>query len=233
MKPAQKTELLATLKKRFEKHPTRHKGIAWSAVETRLTKNAAKLEVLFEMERTGGEPDVIGASPLPASPAETPAAPTPAPAVEPAPAPLEEKAVSPADRTEEVAADEEAPAKPVEKKADKKAEKDKEKEAKKKEKEREKEEEKPSPKKEKTKPAPEPAKPAPAPVRAGIDVDNCDSTNGWGPAQAQGASLHLATEAGRKGKALSLAFDMTAGKWVEPPAATAAAASAPTASTPR
>ncbi|MBV9986921.1 MAG: DUF4256 domain-containing protein [Chitinophagaceae bacterium] len=60
LSPAQRKELLATLKTRFEKHKNRHKGIDWSAVQARLEKNAGKLWSLAEMERTGGEPDVVG-----------------------------------------------------------------------------------------------------------------------------------------------------------------------------
>jgi hypothetical protein len=57
---AQAGELLGILKARFEKHPNRHKGVAWSAVEARLSASADKLWSLSEMERTGGEPDVVG-----------------------------------------------------------------------------------------------------------------------------------------------------------------------------
>jgi hypothetical protein len=59
MKAKDRDELLELLKKRFEKNPNRHKGIAWSDVEARLAKNAAALDSLAEMEATGGEPDVI------------------------------------------------------------------------------------------------------------------------------------------------------------------------------
>ena len=52
-------ELLKTLKARFEKNMNRHKGIEWNKVETKLKKNADKLWSLNEMERTGGEPDVV------------------------------------------------------------------------------------------------------------------------------------------------------------------------------
>ena len=51
---------LQTLKDRFEKHAQRHAGIAWDAVETRLRQKSRALWSLSEMERTGGEPDVIG-----------------------------------------------------------------------------------------------------------------------------------------------------------------------------
>ena len=52
--------LLGTLKARFEKHSARHIGLTWAAVEKRLKANPPKLWSLFEMEKTGGEPDVIG-----------------------------------------------------------------------------------------------------------------------------------------------------------------------------
>ena len=53
-------ELLKTLKARFEKNMNRHKGIEWNKVEAKLKKNTDKLWSLNEMERTGGEPDVVG-----------------------------------------------------------------------------------------------------------------------------------------------------------------------------
>ncbi|MDX2104997.1 MAG: DUF4256 domain-containing protein [Candidatus Melainabacteria bacterium] len=56
----QSKKLLADLKSRFEKNAGRHKGIEWSAVQKRLDANPDKLWSIFEMERTGGEPDVIG-----------------------------------------------------------------------------------------------------------------------------------------------------------------------------
>jgi hypothetical protein len=52
--------LLATLKARFERHWERHRGLSWAAVERRLVAKPAKLWSLAEMERTGGEPDVVG-----------------------------------------------------------------------------------------------------------------------------------------------------------------------------
>jgi Protein of unknown function (DUF4256) len=52
--------LLDALKTRFEKNSNRHKGIAWDKVEARLKANAEKLWSLYEMEATGGEPDVTG-----------------------------------------------------------------------------------------------------------------------------------------------------------------------------
>ncbi len=55
----QKDELIRTLKKRFKENMVRHKGIDWSTVETKLRVNDQKLWSLYEMERTGGEPDVV------------------------------------------------------------------------------------------------------------------------------------------------------------------------------
>lgn len=57
---AEREELLATLKTRFEKNMKRHKGMDWAQVVARLEANGEKLWSLGEMERTGGEPDVIG-----------------------------------------------------------------------------------------------------------------------------------------------------------------------------
>lgn len=56
----QREELLAALKSRFEKNPNRHKGLVWAKVEARLGARGEKLWSLHEMERTGGEPDVVG-----------------------------------------------------------------------------------------------------------------------------------------------------------------------------
>jgi hypothetical protein len=53
-------ELLKALKDRFEKNLNRHKGLDWAKVQARLEANAEKLWSLQEMERTGGEPDVVG-----------------------------------------------------------------------------------------------------------------------------------------------------------------------------
>jgi Protein of unknown function (DUF4256) len=53
-------ELLGTLKARFEKNMKRHKGLEWAKVQTRLEANQERLWSLNEMERTGGEPDVVG-----------------------------------------------------------------------------------------------------------------------------------------------------------------------------
>ena len=60
LSPKQREELLATLKARFEKNMGRHKGIEWARVQAKLEANADKLWTLSEMERTGGEPDVVG-----------------------------------------------------------------------------------------------------------------------------------------------------------------------------
>ncbi len=56
----QRDELLKTLKARFEKNANRHKGLEWAKVQARLEANPGKLWSLQEMERTGGEPDVVG-----------------------------------------------------------------------------------------------------------------------------------------------------------------------------
>lgn len=53
-------ELLNTLKARFEKNKSRHKGVEWATVQAKLEANTEKLWSLNEMERTGGEPDVVG-----------------------------------------------------------------------------------------------------------------------------------------------------------------------------
>jgi len=60
LSPAQRKELLKALKTRFEKNMDRHKGLAWANVQAKLEANAEKLWSLNEMERTGGEPDVVG-----------------------------------------------------------------------------------------------------------------------------------------------------------------------------
>jgi hypothetical protein len=56
----EREELLRTLKARFEKNMNRHKGLEWAKVQARLQANAERLWSLNEMERTGGEPDVVG-----------------------------------------------------------------------------------------------------------------------------------------------------------------------------
>lgn len=56
----QRAELLKTLQARFEENMNRHKGLEWAKVQSRLETNPGKLWSLNEMERTGGEPDVVG-----------------------------------------------------------------------------------------------------------------------------------------------------------------------------
>src|SRR5258705_2766965 len=56
----QREEMLTVLKARFEKNMNRHKGLEWAKVQAKLEANAEKLWSLHEMERTGGEPDVVG-----------------------------------------------------------------------------------------------------------------------------------------------------------------------------
>lgn len=56
----ERAELLETLRARFEKNMNRHKGLKWADVESRLEASPEKLRSLHEMERTGGEPDVVG-----------------------------------------------------------------------------------------------------------------------------------------------------------------------------
>jgi hypothetical protein len=58
--PGQREELLNTLKARFEKNMQRHEGLEWAEVQARLESEPEKLWSLHEMERTGGEPDVVG-----------------------------------------------------------------------------------------------------------------------------------------------------------------------------
>jgi len=60
LSPKQREELLRTLRARFEKNMNRHKGLEWAKVQAKLEANAEKLWSLNEMERTGGEPDVVG-----------------------------------------------------------------------------------------------------------------------------------------------------------------------------
>jgi hypothetical protein len=60
LSPEQREELLRALKARFEKNMNRHEGLGWAKVQAKLAANAAKLWSLNEMERTGGEPDVVG-----------------------------------------------------------------------------------------------------------------------------------------------------------------------------
>jgi hypothetical protein len=56
----QREEILGVLKARFEKNMKRHKGLEWAKVQTKLEANIEKLRSLNEMEKTGGEPDVVG-----------------------------------------------------------------------------------------------------------------------------------------------------------------------------
>ena len=58
--PKQQEELLSALKARFDANKARHLGLVWAKVQARLEANAEKLWSLAEMERTGGEPDVVG-----------------------------------------------------------------------------------------------------------------------------------------------------------------------------
>ena len=60
LSPAPREELLRVLKARFEKNMNRHKGLEWAKVQAKLEANPEKLWPLNEMERTGGEPDVVG-----------------------------------------------------------------------------------------------------------------------------------------------------------------------------
>ena len=60
LSPAQRDQLLKALQARFEKNMHRHKGVDWAQVQAKVEANAGKLWSLYEMERTGGEPDVIG-----------------------------------------------------------------------------------------------------------------------------------------------------------------------------
>ncbi|RPK11003.1 DUF4256 domain-containing protein [Priestia endophytica] len=60
LSPEQSAELLTVLKDRFEKNMNRHKDIEWAKVQAKLDANTEKLWSLNKMERTGGEPDVVG-----------------------------------------------------------------------------------------------------------------------------------------------------------------------------
>jgi len=60
MSPKEREALLTALKARFEKNMNRHKGLEWAKARARLEANPEKLWSLHEMERTGGEPDVVG-----------------------------------------------------------------------------------------------------------------------------------------------------------------------------
>jgi len=60
LSPEQLDELLKALKARFEKNMNRHEGLEWANLQAKLEGHAEKLWSLNEMERTGGEPDVVG-----------------------------------------------------------------------------------------------------------------------------------------------------------------------------
>jgi uncharacterized protein DUF4256 len=60
LSPEQRKELLGELKARFEKNMNRHKSLAWAEVQAKLEANPEKLWSINEMERTGGEPDIVG-----------------------------------------------------------------------------------------------------------------------------------------------------------------------------
>ena len=60
LSPEQREELLRALKARFEKNMNRHKGLEWTKIQAKLEAITEKLWSLNEMERTGGEPDVVG-----------------------------------------------------------------------------------------------------------------------------------------------------------------------------
>ena len=60
LSPEQRRELLRALKARFEKNMNRHNGLEWAEVQAKLEAHTEKMWSLNEMERTGGEPDVVG-----------------------------------------------------------------------------------------------------------------------------------------------------------------------------
>src|SRR4029077_4866967 len=60
LSPEQRKELLGASKARFEKNMNRHQGLEWAKVQAKLEVNVEKLWSLNEMEKTGGEPDVVG-----------------------------------------------------------------------------------------------------------------------------------------------------------------------------
>jgi hypothetical protein len=60
LSPEQREELLRALEARFEKNMNRHKGLEWAKIQAKVEANTEKLWSLNEMERTGGEPDVVG-----------------------------------------------------------------------------------------------------------------------------------------------------------------------------
>jgi len=59
LSPEQRSTLISVLKDRFDKNPNRHKNLEWANVQAKLEANPEKLWSLNEMERTGGEPDVV------------------------------------------------------------------------------------------------------------------------------------------------------------------------------
>lgn len=63
LSPEQRAELLNAMQTRFEQNMPRHQGLEWQKVQARLETNPQKLWSLHEMERTGGEPDVVGYDP--------------------------------------------------------------------------------------------------------------------------------------------------------------------------
>ncbi len=60
LSPEQREELLSALKARFEENMKRHQGLEWATVQAKLEANPEKLWSLHEMEKSGGEPDVVG-----------------------------------------------------------------------------------------------------------------------------------------------------------------------------
>ncbi len=60
MSPKQREKLLSILKARFEKNMDRHEGLEWAGAQAKLEANTEKLSSLNEMEKSGGEPDVVG-----------------------------------------------------------------------------------------------------------------------------------------------------------------------------
>src|SRR5437016_2321252 len=60
LSPEQREALFRALKARFEKNMNRHKGLEWAKIRAKLEANTEKLWSLHEMERTGGEPDIVG-----------------------------------------------------------------------------------------------------------------------------------------------------------------------------
>ena len=60
LSPEQSEKLLGTLKARFDKNMSRHRGLEWAKIQAKLEAHIEKLWSLNEMERTGGEPDVVG-----------------------------------------------------------------------------------------------------------------------------------------------------------------------------